>query len=117
MSKLYKDPFGTAVKAAKEISNITKKNKHDVALVMGSGWVSAAEALGAPTHEFAVTDLPGFPAPTVTGHGGKVRSYDLENSVKALLFLGRTHLYEGSGMEPVVHAVRTAVKAGAALLF
>lgn len=112
MSKLHKDPIGTAEKAAKEISKITKKGKHDVALIMGSGWVSAAEALGTPTHEFAVTDLPGFPAPTVTGHGGKVRSYDLENSVKALVFLGRTHLYEGSGMEPVAHAVRTAVKTG-----
>jgi len=60
MSKLHKDPIGTAEKAAKEISKITKKGKHDVALIMGSGWVSAAEALGTPTHEFAVTDLPGF---------------------------------------------------------
>jgi len=78
MSKLYKDPIGTAEKAAKEIKKITKKEKHDVALIMGSGWISAAEALGNPTHEFAVTELSGFPAPTVTGHGGKVRSYNLE---------------------------------------
>lgn len=112
MSKLYKDPLGTAEKAAKAIRKITKKEKHDVALVMGSGWISAAEALGKPTHEFSVTDLPGFPAPTVTGHGGKVRSYNLNNSIKALVFLGRTHFYEGLGMEPVAHAVRTAVKAG-----
>lgn len=112
MSKLYKDPIGTAEKAAKEIKKITKKEKHDVALIMGSGWISAAEALGNPTHEFAVTELPGFPAPTVAGHGGKVRSYNLENSVIALVFLGRTHFYEGLGMEPVAHAVRTAVKAG-----
>ena len=112
MSKLYKDPIGTAENAAKELRKITKKEKHDVALVMGSGWISAAEALGIPTHEFSVTDLPGFPAPTVSGHGGKVRSYNLNNSINALVFLGRTHFYEGLGMEPVVHAVRTAVKAG-----
>ncbi|NBO50836.1 MAG: purine-nucleoside phosphorylase [Actinobacteria bacterium] len=112
MSKLYKDPIGTAENAAKELRKITKKEKHDVALVMGSGWISAAEALGIPTHEFSVTDLPGFPAPTVSGHGGKVRSYNLNNSIDALVFLGRTHFYEGLGMEPVVHAVRTAVKAG-----
>lgn len=112
MSDLYKDPIGTAEKAAKEIAKLTGKDKHDVALVMGSGWISAADALGTATHEFPVTDLPGFPAPTVVGHGGKVRSYELANSVNALVFLGRTHFYEGLGMEPVAHAVRTAVKAG-----
>jgi len=46
MSKLYKDPIGTAEKAAKAIAKITGKEKHDVALVMGSGWISAADALG-----------------------------------------------------------------------
>jgi purine-nucleoside phosphorylase len=112
MSKLRKDPIGAAEKAAKEIKKITNKQKHDVALVMGSGWISAADRLGSPTHEFAVTELTGFPAPTVSGHVGKVRSYDLKNSIKALVFLGRTHFYEGLGMEPVAHAVRTAVKSG-----
>ncbi len=112
MKKLYKDPIGTAEKAAKAIAKITGIAKHDVALVMGSGWISAADALGSPTHEFPVTELPGFPAPTVVGHGGKVRSYKLSNSSSALVFLGRTHFYEGLGMEPVAHAVRTAVKAG-----
>ena len=112
MSKLYKDPIGTAEKAAKAIAKITGKEQHDVALVMGSGWISAADALGQPTHEFSVTDLPGFPAPTVAGHGGKIRSYTLTSGINALVFLGRTHLYEGLGMEPVVHGVRTAVKAG-----
>jgi purine-nucleoside phosphorylase len=29
-----------------------------------------------------------------------------------LLFLGRTHLYEGRGVEPVVHGIRTAAAAG-----
>ena len=31
---------------------------------------------------------------------------------KVLLFLGRTHFYEGRGVEPVVHGVRTAAAAG-----
>jgi purine-nucleoside phosphorylase len=73
MSDLYKDPIGTAEKAAKEIAKITGNQKHDVALVMGSGWISAADALGTAAHEFPVTDLPGFPAPTVAGHGGSLR--------------------------------------------
>jgi purine-nucleoside phosphorylase len=112
MSDLYKDPIGTAEKAAAAIAEKTGKAKHDVALVMGSGWITAADALGRPTHEFSVTDIPGFPAPTVVGHGGKVRSYELAGGVNALVFLGRTHFYEGLGMEPVAHAARTAVKAG-----
>jgi purine-nucleoside phosphorylase len=33
-------------------------------------------------------------------------------SVRALVFLGRTHLYEGRGVASVAHAVRTAVAAG-----
>ncbi len=115
MIDLYADPLKAAEVAATVLAEKTGKTAHDVALVMGSGWVSAAEALGQPTHEFPVTELPGFPAPTVAGHGGVIRSYDVQGShgtLRALVFLGRTHLYEGKGIEPVVHGVRTAVKAG-----
>ena len=60
-------------------------------------------------------ELPGFLPPAVEGHSGKVRSYELDSDgkkIRVLVFLGRTHLYEGKGMEPVVHGARTAVKAG-----
>jgi purine-nucleoside phosphorylase len=115
VTDIYSDPIGTAEAAAGKIAEITGKTTHHVALVMGSGWITAANSLGTPTHEFPVTQLPGFPAPTVVGHGGVVRSYDLQGpngTLSALVFLGRTHLYEGKGIEPVVHSVRTAVKAG-----
>jgi purine-nucleoside phosphorylase len=115
MSDLYSDPIGYAELAAKKIAELTGKTEHSVALVMGSGWAPATIALGEATHEFAVTELPGFPAPTVAGHGGLVRSYEIagaNGTISALVFLGRTHLYEGLGLEPVVHGVRTAVKAG-----
>lgn len=115
MVDLYNDPLAVAELAAASLAERTGKANHDVALVMGSGWISAAEALGTPTHEFPVTELPGFPAPTVEGHGGVVRSYTIHGAagaLSALVFLGRTHLYEGKGIEPVVHGVRTAVKAG-----
>ena len=58
MSDLYKDPIRTAEKAAKDVAKITGKNYHDVALVMGSGWISAADALGKPSHEFPPGTLP-----------------------------------------------------------
>jgi purine-nucleoside phosphorylase len=82
---------------------------------MGSGWVTAVDALGEPKYECNAEELTGFLPPAVEGHSGKVRSYEIEDGgkkVRALVFLGRTHLYEGKGMEPVVHGVRTAVKAG-----
>ena len=111
ISPLYTDPLGTAVAAAAQISQLTGVGQHDVALVMGSGWISALDALGAPTHEFSAEEIVGFLPPTVEGHSGKVRSYKI-GDLRVLVFLGRTHLYEGKGIEPVVHGVRTAVKAG-----
>ena len=119
MSDLYTDPIGTAELAAAKLGELTGKAQHHVALVMGSGWIDAADSLGTPTHEFDATALPGFLPPTVVGHGGKIRSYDLQGPhgiVSALVFLGRTHLYEGKGIEPVVHGVRTAVKSGCSVV-
>jgi purine-nucleoside phosphorylase len=84
---------------------------HDVAVVMGSGWAPAADAFGETLAGVAIGDLPGFTAPTVTGHGGEIRSVQV-GAHKVLLFLGRTHLYEGRGVEPVVHGIRTAAAAG-----
>lgn len=112
---LYADPVAAATEAAKEIAQRTGIASHDVALVMGSGWVTAVDALGAPAYECDAHEITGFAAPAVEGHSGKVRSYEIKSgdkTIRALVFLGRTHLYEGKGMEPVVHGVRTAVKAG-----
>ena len=78
---------------------------------MGSGWLPAADALGTPDHEIALADLPGFSAPAVAGHGGTVRSVQVGER-RALVFLGRTHFYEGKGVAAVVHGVRTAAAAG-----
>ena len=112
---LYSDPIQAATIAASEIATRTGVASHDVALVMGSGWVGAVDALGTPTYECNAEEITGFFAPAVEGHSGKVRSYEIKDgdrTIRALVFLGRTHLYEGKGMEPVVHGVRTAVKAG-----
>ena len=112
---LYTDPLAAAGAAAKEIAERTGVATYDVALVMGSGWVSAVDALGTPAYECNAQELTGFLPPTVEGHSGKVRSYEIDSNgkkLRALVFLGRTHLYEGKGVEPVVHSVRAAVKAG-----
>ncbi|MGK5631872.1 purine-nucleoside phosphorylase [Streptomyces sp. URMC 123] len=103
------NPDATA--AAARLRELTGADSHDVALVMGSGWVPAADALGAPEAEFPVTEVPGFPPPAVAGHAGKIRSYRIGDK-RALVFLGRTHFYEGRGVAAVAHGVRTAVAAG-----
>ncbi|OII70226.1 MULTISPECIES: purine-nucleoside phosphorylase [unclassified Streptomyces] len=105
------DPYAAADQAASRLRELTGAETHDVALVMGSGWAPAADALGSPEHEFPVTELPGFPPPAVEGHGGKLRSYRIGDK-RALVFLGRTHFYEGRGVAAVAHGVRTAVAAG-----
>jgi purine-nucleoside phosphorylase len=78
---------------------------------MGSGWVPAADALGAAQVEVPVTELPGFSPPAVAGHAGRVRSVQVGEQ-RVMVLLGRTHLYEGRGVEAVVHGVRTAAAAG-----
>ena len=61
-----------------------------------------------------MTDLPGFLAPAAPGHPGTVASYDV-GGVATLVLSGRTHLYEGHGLRPVVHGIRTAAAAGCRL--
>jgi purine-nucleoside phosphorylase len=113
LGEVTNDPYALATDAATALRSATGVESFDVALVMGSGWVPAADAIGETVAEIPVTDLPGFAPPAVAGHAGKVRAVRTESGKNALIFLGRTHLYEGRGVEPVVHGVRTAVRAGA----
>ena len=85
-------------------------SKHDILAVLGSGWAHAASVLEA-TNEISVTEIPGFTKPSAIGHGGSLKSV-LVGKSKVLLLTGRTHLYEGHGVNAVVHAVRTAAFAG-----
>jgi purine-nucleoside phosphorylase len=100
-----------ARQAADALRERTGGADHDIALVMGSGWLPAADALGTADHEIPLAELPGFSAPAVAGHGGTVRSVTLGDR-RLLIFLGRTHYYEGKGVAAVVHGVRTAAAAG-----
>lgn len=101
-----------AAEAADRLRELTGIERHDVALVLGSGWLPAVDALGPATAELLSTDLPGFAPPAVEGHAGKIRSIKVGDS-QVLAFLGRTHFYEGRGVRAVVHGVRTSAAAGA----
>ena len=100
-----------ALESAAAIATLAGIGKHDIAIVLGSGWVPAAEMIGAPAAEFDMTEVPHFSAPGVLGHSGKIRSVDI-NGKRVLVFLGRTHFYEGQGVDAVTHLVRTAAAAG-----
>ena len=104
-------PTQLAAQAAARLREITGVDKHDAVLVMGSGWLPAVDALGEATAEVSTTELPGFAPPAVEGHAGKVRSVRAGDK-NLLVFLGRTHFYEGRGVRSVVHGVRTAAAAG-----
>lgn len=100
-----------AYESATTIASLSKVPKHDIAIVLGSGWVPAAEKIGSQLAEFSVSEVPHFSEPAVAGHAGKIRSVDI-NGKKVLIFLGRTHFYEGRGVDAVTHTVRTAAAAG-----
>jgi purine-nucleoside phosphorylase len=110
------DPDRAARAAADRLAELTGVSSHDAVVVLGSGWSGAADALGEPVAELAMTRLPGFRAPVAVGHQGLVRSLRLPAGdagvVRVLALLGRTHLYEGHGPAAVAHAVRTAAAAG-----
>jgi purine-nucleoside phosphorylase len=102
--------------AAARLAELTGADRHDVTLVLGSGWVPAVDAMGAASSgdvvELDNTDLPGFLPPAVAGHAGKIRSLEV-NGRRVLAFLGRTHYYESRDVRAVAHGVRTGAAAGA----
>ena len=100
-----------AYESATTIASLSKVPKHDIAIVLGSGWVPAAEKIGSQLAEFSVSEVPHFSEPAVAGHAGKIRSVDI-NGKKVLIFLGRTHFYEGRGVDAVTHTMRPAAAAG-----
>jgi purine-nucleoside phosphorylase len=106
------DPWGLAEAAATAIAARTGVARHDVAIVLGSGWAVAADGLGEVRAEVALGELPGFAAPAVVGHEPTLRSVRTPEGRTVLVLLGRVHGYEGHPPAAVVHGVRSAVLAG-----
>jgi purine-nucleoside phosphorylase len=111
------DPKELAARAAARLAELTGIEKHDVALVLGSGWAPAADLLGETLAEVPATEVPGFTVSGVPGHVGQLRSVriagaDGTTGRHALILGSRTHYYEGKGVRAVAHGVRTAAAAG-----
>ena len=112
---LAADPLAAAAASAARLAERTGQPAHDVAVVLGSGWSPAADALArgldATVTQVPVADLGGFPPSTVPGHAGLALSL-VTPRLRLLVLVGRVHLYEGHPPGVVVHGVRTAVAAG-----
>jgi purine-nucleoside phosphorylase len=106
------DPWDLVSAAAAAIQAGTGVERHDVAVVLGSGWAPAADRFGATTAELPIADLPGFVPPTVEGHAPVIRSVRTADDRRVLVLAGRVHPYEGHELSTVVHGVRSAIVAG-----
>lgn len=105
------NPYDAADKAAAAISAASGVEQHDVAIILGSGWASAADRLGDVRADMELSSIPGFPPPAVAGHRNLVRSITASGQ-NVLVFGGRSHLYEGHPASTVVHGIRTAAATG-----
>jgi purine-nucleoside phosphorylase len=107
------DPFEVAAAAADVIAEASGSKRHDVALVLGSGWGQTGDLIGRTVATIDNAEVPGFAKAAVAGHSGVMRSVAIGGSDRRALVYGtRTHFYEGRGVRSVVHAVRTAAAAG-----
>lgn len=113
MSADLSDPYLRADAAAAVLRERFDVEGIDVGLVLGSGWSAGIDRLGEPVAECELADLPGFSPPVVAGHGGRLLIVRTPRGRTAAVLTGRTHLYEGRGVDAVVHGVRTLAAAGA----
>ncbi len=114
------DPMEAARQAAAVIADRSGVERHDIALVLGSGWGPAADVLGETIAQIPAEEVPGFSRSGVPGHSGTLRSVRYTDAVgtgrHALVLGARTHFYEGRGVRRVAHGVRTAAATGASIV-
>lgn len=87
--------------------------KHDLGVVLGSGWAHTLEALGEVIGEVSFDQIPGLGGDGVAGHVQKVSSVRLPDDRRALVFGSRTHYYASRDVQAVAHVVRTIAATGA----
>tara|TARA_R110002110_G_scaffold54129_18_gene155624 strand:+ start:8966 stop:9751 length:786 start_codon:yes stop_codon:yes gene_type:complete len=81
-----------------------------IGIILGSGLGGLADAVsGATVIDYA--DLPGFPVPSVRGHGGKLIIGRLGNTDVAML-QGRAHYYESGRADAMRPAIETLAALG-----
>jgi purine-nucleoside phosphorylase len=105
-------PHELAAEAAAILATRTGIAKHDIALVLGSGWGGAAELIGEEVASVPAAEVPGFDAHVVPGHSAMLRSLRLADGRHVLVLGARQHYYQVRDAAKVAHAVRMAAAAG-----
>lgn len=85
-----------------------------VALLLGSGLGGFVDEV-TPVASFAYADLPGFPAPTVSGHAGRLVLGHVGKTAVAVL-QGRAHYYERGRIDEMAGAVQAMASLGCEIL-
>ena len=88
--------------------------KPTVAIVLGSGMGFLADEV-ADAVRIPYRDIPGFPLPTVQGHGGELVAGTYAGR-EVIAQSGRFHMYEGHGPEVSTLAVRVFAELGVRIL-
>ncbi|HET6547822.1 MAG TPA: purine-nucleoside phosphorylase [Solirubrobacter sp.] len=79
-------------------------------IVLGSGLGAIADALAGATR-IPYADLPGFPAPSVAGHGGTLHVGRL-GGLPVAIFQGRKHVYESGDARGMTEPIRALKRWG-----
>ena len=103
-----------AARAAAAVLNERSGIRPRVGVVLGSGLGTVADAVADPT-VVDYADLPGFPRPTLAGHGGRAVLGQI-GSVPVAVLQGRAHVYEGGDLDTIRTPVRALRAAGAEIL-
>lgn len=104
-------PLGADVQAALKALEDHQYPTPEIALVLGSGLGSLADAIENPTI-VPTKEIPGYPASTAPGHKGRLILGTLEGrSVAAIQ--GRVHVYEGYSAREATFPIRLVHALGA----
>lgn len=85
--------------------------KADVAIVLGSGLGGLVDLLEQPA-TIDYSELPGFPKPTVTGHGGRLHLGTVAGQ-RVVFLQGRAHYYESGRADAMAVPVGLVAALGA----
>ena len=108
--RLVQFPGNSEAKKAVDYLESRWPRRPQVAIVLGSGLKEVVHWVREPL-EVPYRSIPGFPQPSVAGHGGSLYLGSWEN-VSVAILEGRVHLYEGYTPAQVVFAVRVLALAG-----
>jgi purine-nucleoside phosphorylase len=110
-------PEALAAQAAAAFAQVSGVDRHEIALVLGSGWAEGAQQIGPVTAAVAAETIPGFAASSIPGHAGQLCSVQVAGTeAHALVIAARSHYYERRDVHSVAHPIRMAAHAGARIL-